>query len=118
MSSDVFIEISIILVFASLITSLMKLLKQPIIIGYIITGILLGPQFLNLVKSESTITLFAQIGVALLLFIVGLALSPRIIHEVGKVEVITGLGQIIFTSVMGFFLSKLIGNVPCTWSPI
>jgi Kef-type K+ transport system membrane component KefB len=87
----------------------MRILKQPIIIGYIITGILLGPQFLNLVKSESTITLFSQIGVALLLFIVGLNLSPKVIKEVGKVSLITGLGQICFTFIIGLLISTLLG---------
>ena len=104
-----FLEISIILVIATVIAGIMKLLKQPLIIGHIITGILVGPFFFDLVKSGEIINVFSQIGVALLLFIVGLTLSPRVIREVGKVSLVTGLGQIIFTSIIGFFISRALG---------
>src|SRR3989339_93114 len=104
-----FLEISIILVIATVIAGIMKLLKQPLIIGHIITGILVGPFLFDLVKSGEIINVFSQIGVALLLFIVGLTLSPRVIREVGKVSLVTGLGQIIFTSIIGFFISRALG---------
>jgi len=106
---NVFIELSVIIVIATLISGLMRLLKQPLIIGYILTGILLSPFFLNLIKSTDTITIFSQIGVSFLLFIVGLSLSPNVIREVGKISLITGVGQVIFTTLIGFFISKLLG---------
>ena len=59
----------------------MRFVRQPLIIGYILTGILVGPSFLNLIKNESTINVFANIGIALLLFIIGLGLNPKIIKE-------------------------------------
>ncbi|MEK6934601.1 MAG: cation:proton antiporter, partial [Nanoarchaeota archaeon] len=59
--------------------------------------------------STDTIAIFSQMGVVLLLFIVGLNLSPRVIKEVGKVSLVTGIGQIIFTSLIGFFISRLLG---------
>ena len=85
----------------------MRLLRQPLIIGYILTGIIVSPYFLNIVRSTETIAVFSQIGVALLLFIVGLSLSPRVIKEVGKVSLVTGVGQIIFTSLIGFFMNRI-----------
>jgi len=106
---EVFIELSLIIVITVLIAGIMKLLKQPLIIGYILAGIIVSPYFLNIVKSTETISVFSQIGVALLLFIVGLSLSPRVIKEVGKVSLVTGVGQIIFTSLIGFFISRLLG---------
>src|SRR3989338_7523946 len=87
----------------------MKLLKQPLIIGHIITGIIVGPLLFNIVRSEEVIAVFSQIGITLLLFIVGLTLSPKVIKEVGKVSLVTGLGQIIFTSLIGFLISRLLG---------
>ena len=105
---EVFIELSLIIVITVLIAGIMKLLKQPLIIGYILAGIIVSPYFLNIVKSTDTISVFAQIGVAFLLFIVGLSLSPRVIREVGKVSLITGIGQITFTSLIGFFISKFL----------
>ncbi|MBU1129405.1 MAG: cation:proton antiporter [Nanoarchaeota archaeon] len=93
----------------ALIAGIMRLLKQPLIIGYIIAGIIVSPYFLNIVQSTETIAVFSQIGVAFLLFIVGLSLSPKVMREVGKASLITGIGQIVFTSLIGFFISKLLG---------
>ena len=104
-----FIEISLILVITAAIAGLMRLLKQPLIIGYIITGIIVSPYFLNIVKSTDTLSIFSQIGVTFLLFIVGISLSPKVIKDVGKVSLITGVGQIIFTSIIGFLISKALG---------
>ncbi len=106
---EVFIELSIIFGITVLISGFMKLLKQPLIIGYILSGILVSPYFLNIIQSTEALKVFSQIGIALLLFIVGLNLSPKVIKEVGKVSLITGLGQIVFTSSFGFFISKLLG---------
>jgi len=106
---EIFIELSIIIGITVLITGITKLLKQPLIIGYILTGIIVSPYFLNIVQSAETIKVFSQIGIALLLFIVGLSLSPKVIKEVGKVSLITGIGQIIFTSLIGFFIGRLLG---------
>jgi len=106
---EIFIELSIIIGITVIIAGIMKLLKQPLIIGYILAGIIVSPYFLNIVRSTETIVVFSQIGVVLLLFIVGLSLSPRVIREVGKVSLVTGVGQIVFTSLIGFFISRLLG---------
>ena len=104
-----FIELGIIIGITVLIAGVIRLLKQPLIIGYILAGIIVGPYFLDIVTSTETIATFSQIGIAFLLFIVGLSLSPKIIKEVGKVSLITGIGQIIFTSVIGFAISMFLG---------
>ncbi len=106
---EIFIELSLIICITALIAGIMRLLKQPLIIGYILSGIIVSPYFLNIVKSTETIAVFSQIGVAFLLFIVGLSLSPKVMREVGKASLITGVGQIIFTSLIGFFISRLLG---------
>jgi len=109
MATDIFMEISTIIVIATLIAGLLRLLKQPLIIGHIFTGIIVGPFLLNIVHSAETIAVFSKIGIALLLFIVGLTLNPKVIRESGKVSLVTGLGQIIFTSLIGFFICTLLG---------
>jgi Kef-type K+ transport system membrane component KefB len=106
---DIFFNISLIIAIAFLISFLMRILKQPLLIGYIFTGIIAGPYFFNLLETEQTIGVFAKMGVALLLFTVGLHLNPRIIKEAGKVSLMAGLGQVIFTSVIGFLIAKLLG---------
>jgi Kef-type K+ transport system membrane component KefB/Trk K+ transport system NAD-binding subunit len=106
---EVFMEISIIIVITVLIAGIMRLLKQPLIISYIFTGIIAGPHLLDVIRSIETITIFSHIGIALLLFIVGLGLSPKAIKGVGKVSLITGVGQVMFTSLIGFFICGLLG---------
>ena len=109
MIQDVFIELSIIVVIVIVIAAFMRILRQPLIIGYILTGIIVGPSFLNIMVSKDAITTFSQIGIALLLFMVGLNLDPKIIKGVGKVSLITGVGQVIFTSLIGYFICYLLG---------
>ena len=108
MSEQIFIELSIIIVATTLVAGLSKLLKQPIIIAYIITGLLMSPYGFNVVTAHETVGAFSQLGVSFLLFMVGLNLSPRIIKSVGKISVITGLGQIIFTFAVGFGIALLL----------
>ena len=109
MIEDVFVQLSIIIILAVIISGVMKLLKQPLIIGYIITGILAGPLFLNIVKPHDVIATLSQFGIVFLLFIAGLSLNPRVLKSVGKVSLITGLGQILFTTLVGFLIAKLLG---------
>ncbi len=104
-----FIEISIIIFIAIIVTAITRLLKQPLIIGYIFTGIIVSPYLLNIVKDTSSISVFAQIGVALLLFMVGINLNPKVLKEVGKVSLFTGIGQIVFTTGIGVLLCLALG---------
>lgn len=104
-----FLEISIILAIALVIAAIMSALRQPLIIGHIITGLIAGPYVLNLLRHSEVLEIFSTIGITLLLFVVGLGLNPKVIREVGKVALITGVGQVVFTSSVGFFLIKLLG---------
>lgn len=105
----IFIEIGIILGIATIVSTFMRFLKQPLVVGYILSGIIVGPYFLNVITSTEYIELFSKLGIAILLFIVGLSLKPDIIREVGKVSLVTGIGQILFTSLIGFILIKALG---------
>ena len=105
----IFIEIGIILAIATIVSTFMRFLRQPLVVGYILSGIIVGPYFLNIITSNEYIELFSKLGIAILLFIVGLSLKPDVIREVGKVSLVTGIGQILFTSLLGFFLIKALG---------
>lgn len=109
MHTNIFVEISALLVLSAAVGIVIRALRQPMIIGYILTGLIVGPSVLGLVKSPETIEVLGSFGIALLLFIVGLGLNPKVIKEVGRVSVLTGVGQVIFTSLIGFFLVKNIG---------
>lgn len=104
-----FFELTAVLLITTLVSFLMRLLKQPMVVGYIASGIIVGPIFLNILHSEDTVELFSKIGITILLFIVGLHLSPSVIKEVGKVSLAVGVGQVVFTSCIGFALALLLG---------
>jgi len=99
----IFLEITLVMVVVLVVSLVMRLLKQPLVVGYILSGILVGPVALNIIHSHDTIELLSKFGITILLFIVGLHLSPKVIKEVGSVSIITGVGQVLFTSVFGFF---------------
>ena len=106
---NIFTEISIILIVTTIISLIMHSLRQPLVIGYILSGIVVGPYFLNILQSAEQVELFSKIGIVILLFIVGLGLNPLAIKEVGKVSFWAGIGQVVFTSIAGFLLAKGMG---------
>lgn len=110
--STVFHELAAILVIAGVIGVLALKLRQPLIISYIITGIVAGPAVLGWASGGSEIKLLSSIGIAVLLFVVGLKLDVGLIRSVGPVALATGLGQIVFTSLFGFLLSLGLGFAP------
>lgn len=109
MHETIFAELSLIIAIAAIISLIMRLIRQPLIIGYILTGIIVGPSVLHLVESAQTIEVFASIGIALLLFIIGLGLNPRVIREVGKVATVTGVFQVLFTTAIGWVWGSVLG---------
>lgn len=108
-SNNSFYEFFIILALAALFGGLGRLLKQPLIVMFIALGIVVGPSVLNITKSPEQIHLLAEIGITILLFIVGLKLDLRIIKSVGKIALLTGLGQVLFTSIFGYIIGLLLG---------
>lgn len=108
-SESPFLEFSVILVLAALIGSIGQLLKQPLIVMFIALGIIVGPAFLDITQSKENIKLLAEIGIAVLLFIVGLKLDLRLIKSIGKIALLTGLGQVFFTSAIGFIIGLALG---------
>ncbi len=89
--------------------ALAMLLRQPLIVGLIAAGIAVGPEALGLVEATSEIELLAKIGISLLLFVVGLKLDIRLVRRLGPVALATGLGQVVFTSVVGFMIAIALG---------
>jgi len=83
----------------------MRILRQPLLIAYLLAGIIAGPMFLNLMQDGGqTFDALAEFGIVLLLFVVGLSLNLQHIKNIGKVAVITGLAQVTFTTTIGFLL--------------
>ncbi len=112
MFGDTFYEIAAILGLATVLGVMGQKLRQPLIIMFLASGILAGPAGLGIIQSYDQIDLLAKVGIAVLLFIVGLKLDLHLIRTTGPVALATGLGQIIFTSVVGFALSLALGITP------
>ncbi|HSA83477.1 MAG TPA: cation:proton antiporter, partial [Patescibacteria group bacterium] len=106
---EVFYELAMIVFIATGVSIVMRLLKQPLIVGYILAGILAGPSVLNALHSTELIDILSKMGITILLFVVGLHMSPKVIKEVGKVSVLTGGAQFIFTAIVGYFIALGLG---------
>jgi len=102
---SIFAELSYVIAIATVMSFFMRIFKQPLIIGHIITGIIVGPFVLNIIQSEETFETFASLGIVLLLFIIGLGLNPKVIKDIGKVAIITGTAQVIGTTTLGILLA-------------
>lgn len=106
---SIFLAATVAIVSASLFGFLAKLLRQPLIVGYLFAGFVLS--ILQVFGSEQRPLLedLSVFGVTFLLFLVGLEMKIRELPTVGKVALLTGVGQIVFTSVIGYFIAQLLG---------
>ncbi|MDP1708073.1 MAG: cation:proton antiporter [Gammaproteobacteria bacterium] len=105
-----FAEMALLLLIAAIAGALAVRLRQPVLIAYIVVGIGVGPAGLELVQAHDQINLLAQIGVAILLFLVGLKLDLQHVRNIGPVALATGLGQLAFTISVGFVLVLALGR--------
>ncbi len=111
---DVFTEMAVLFLLAAAVGAIGVRLRQPLIVAFIAVGILVGPSVLGWVSANDQVDLLAKLGIALLLFVVGLKLDLHIIRTMGPVALATGLGQVLFTSVIGYFIAISLGMNPVT----
>jgi Kef-type K+ transport system membrane component KefB len=114
MADIIFHEIAWLLLAASVVALIGATLRQPVIVSFIAVGIAAGSFVTNNPATESQIEFLAELGVASLLFLVGLKLDWRLVRRLGGVSLATGLGQVVFTSVIGFFIGLALGLDPVT----
>jgi Kef-type K+ transport system membrane component KefB len=117
MENQAFLDLALIIISVVVLSGVMRFLKQPLIVAYIIAGFLLSPYGFDVVDSQGALLTFSQIGVTFLLFMVGLNMNPRVIKEVGKVSFWGGIGQVLITLVLGVLLARVLGfdNVPALY---
>ena len=104
-----FAEIAALLVLAAVVGFLGIILRQPLIVSFIAVGLIAGPSALDLVRSDEQISLLSELGIAVLLFLVGIKLDVKLIRSLGAVSLLTGLGQVAFTSVFGYLIGLALG---------
>ncbi len=106
--STAFAELSIVIVVATGVSLFMRLIKQPLILGYILAGLLVGPAALGLIHSHETFEAYSSLGIALLLFIIGLGMNVGELKRLGKVVVLTALASLITIGSVGFAASRFV----------
>lgn len=109
MTVNAFTEIAALLALAAGVGALALQLRQPLIVAFIFVGLLAGPSALGWVRAQDEIDLLAQLGVAVLLFVVGLKLDLKLVRHLGPVALATGIGQLAFTIVFGFLIALGLG---------
>jgi Kef-type K+ transport system membrane component KefB/Trk K+ transport system NAD-binding subunit len=109
MQFDTFTEIAAILLAASGVGALALVLRQPLIVAFIVVGILVGPAGVGIVTDREQIELLASFGISLLLFVVGLKLDVKMVRLVGPAAFTAGVVQVLVTGACGFAVSLALG---------
>ena len=104
-----YIQFSIIFLITLLLTVLFKKFNQPLVVAYIISGILLGNFFIKSIEFKNLLIFLADIGVTFMLFIVGLELKLKTLREIGKLSIIIGTLQELVTIIAGILFALLLG---------
>lgn len=104
-----FAEVATLLVMAAVVGFIGILLRQPLIVSFIAVGLLAGPSALDVVRADEQIGLLSELGIAILLFLVGIKLDVKLIRSLGGVSLLTGLGQVAFTSFFGYLIGLALG---------
>jgi len=112
---ELIIDLALILVTAAVTTLIFKKIKQPLVLGYIIAGLLIGPsiKLFPSITEYKNISVWAELGVIILLFSLGLEFSFKKLIKVGGASSITAVFQIVIMLFAGYFAGYLMG-----WSQI
>ena len=106
-----FSDLALILVTAGITTVIFKWLKQPVVLGYIIAGFLIGPNFewFPVISDHTSVETWSEIGMVFMLFGIGLEFSFKKLKKVGGTVGLTALTELVTMCVVGFTLGKLLG---------
>ena len=108
---DILQDLAVVMIVAGLVTILFHRFKQPVVLGYIIAGVIIGPHTppFPLIKDQSTIDTFSELGVILLMFSLGLEFSLRKLKQVGVPAVIAAFVEILLMAWAGYEIGRLFG---------
>lgn len=109
MHDSIFVELSLVIVVTAIVSLFMKAIKQPLILGYILAGLLVGPSVLDLIHSKELFEAFSELGIALLLFIIGLGMNVAELRKLGKVSVLVASASLISITTIGYAASSGLG---------
>ncbi|MHC5023621.1 MAG: cation:proton antiporter [Planctomycetota bacterium] len=107
---DSLLDVLVLLAAAFLLGAICERLRQSAILGYLAAGTLLGPNALNWISNQADVELLAELGVALLLFTIGLEFSWRRLRQLGSAALVGGTLQVVITMALAGLLAMLIGR--------
>ena len=102
MAESIFLALSLVIGVVLISLGIMKFLKQPMIIGYILAGTAISLFLPNVLHGNTSFESFGNLGMAFLLFMVGMELNPSIIKELGKSSIISAILQVLLCSLVGW----------------
>lgn len=105
----VFSELSLVIIVTAVVSIFMKILKQPLILGYILAGLLVGPSALGLIHNTELFEAFSSLGITLLLFIIGLGMNAKELKQQSKVVLVIGLTSLLTITLVGFATATAFG---------
>jgi Kef-type K+ transport system membrane component KefB len=108
----IFLELAVVLALATGLGGLARALKQPTLLGYIATGLIVGPLGLLQLNHGEVLDTLAQFGIAFLLFLAGMEMNFSELRHVGRSAIVIGISQIAFTGAIGYLLATLLGMTP------
>ena len=106
---DALRDVILLLLVALLFGTIAERFRQSVIVGYLIAGTVVGPNVLGWISKQQEIFYIAELGVALLLFVIGLEFSPRRLLELGKKSLGTGVAQILVTAAITWVIARFVG---------
>lgn len=106
--SAAFGSLALIVVVAALLALLSRKLRQPTVIAYIVTGLLLGSTGLGLISTSPATQLLSELGLAFLLFLIGLEIRLEEIKEILKPTLVIAVSQMALVAVAGYGTAKLL----------
>ncbi len=111
MHGDIFTELSLTIAIAAGMAFIMRIVRQPLILGYILAGLIVGPSFLGIIShsNQEMFDTFSHIGIALLLFIIGLNMNVSELRKQGRSVLIAAVSAFVAVGSLGFTAGALLG---------
>jgi CPA2 family monovalent cation:H+ antiporter-2 len=109
MAPPLLFDIGLIIFFSAVLAYVARFLRQPLIIAYVLAGLIVGPSVLGLITSTDEIALLSELGIIFLLFSVGLELDFRKLRHVGFATLLGGSVQIVLAFAIGFGVAAIFG---------
>src|ERR1700730_18816651 len=107
-------DLAVIMAIAGVVTVLFHRWKQPVVLGYIVAGVIIGPYTppFQLIHDEQTIQTLGELGVVFLMFSLGLEFSLRKLFKVGATAIVAALSEIVLMLWIGYEIGSAVG-----WNP-